>query len=113
MLLNKDGKVFVGRRIDNTDEAWQMPQGGIDACIDDSGGPFVVNGKLTGIVSWGIGCARPNTPRPARTTPRPTPRGTAAFSAAVRGRSGAQATIASHDELAPQIDVRVGQGAGG
>jgi putative (di)nucleoside polyphosphate hydrolase len=30
MLLNRDGKVFVGRRIDNTDEAWQMPQGGID-----------------------------------------------------------------------------------
>jgi putative (di)nucleoside polyphosphate hydrolase len=30
MLLNQDGKVFVGRRIDNTDEAWQMPQGGID-----------------------------------------------------------------------------------
>jgi putative (di)nucleoside polyphosphate hydrolase len=30
MLLNEDGKVFVGRRIDNTDEAWQMPQGGID-----------------------------------------------------------------------------------
>jgi len=31
MLLNRDGKVFVGARIDNTDEAWQMPQGGIDA----------------------------------------------------------------------------------
>jgi putative (di)nucleoside polyphosphate hydrolase len=30
MLLNRDGKVLVGRRIDNTDEAWQMPQGGID-----------------------------------------------------------------------------------
>ena len=30
MLLNKEGKVFVGARIDNTDEAWQMPQGGID-----------------------------------------------------------------------------------
>ena len=30
MLLNPDGKVFVGARIDNTDEAWQMPQGGID-----------------------------------------------------------------------------------
>jgi putative (di)nucleoside polyphosphate hydrolase len=30
MLLNREGKVFVGRRIDNTDEAWQMPQGGID-----------------------------------------------------------------------------------
>jgi len=30
MLLNGEGKVFVGARIDNTDEAWQMPQGGID-----------------------------------------------------------------------------------
>jgi putative (di)nucleoside polyphosphate hydrolase len=30
MLLNSEGKVFVGARIDNTDEAWQMPQGGID-----------------------------------------------------------------------------------
>jgi len=30
MLLNRVGKVFVGARIDNTDEAWQMPQGGID-----------------------------------------------------------------------------------
>jgi putative (di)nucleoside polyphosphate hydrolase len=30
MLLNADRKVWVGRRIDRTDEAWQMPQGGID-----------------------------------------------------------------------------------
>jgi putative (di)nucleoside polyphosphate hydrolase len=30
MLLNDEGLVWVGRRIDNTDEAWQMPQGGID-----------------------------------------------------------------------------------
>jgi putative (di)nucleoside polyphosphate hydrolase len=30
MLLNARGQVWVGRRIDNTDEAWQMPQGGID-----------------------------------------------------------------------------------
>ena len=30
MLLNHEGKVFVGARIDNRDEAWQMPQGGID-----------------------------------------------------------------------------------
>ena len=30
MLLNQAGEVFVGARIDNTDEAWQMPQGGID-----------------------------------------------------------------------------------
>ena len=30
MLLNRDGKVFVGARIDNDADAWQMPQGGID-----------------------------------------------------------------------------------
>lgn len=30
MLVNMDGKVFVGQRIDNSTEAWQMPQGGID-----------------------------------------------------------------------------------
>ncbi|MEO7365643.1 MAG: RNA pyrophosphohydrolase [Sphingomicrobium sp.] len=30
MLLNSDGRIWAGRRIDNTDEAWQMPQGGID-----------------------------------------------------------------------------------
>jgi putative (di)nucleoside polyphosphate hydrolase len=30
MLLNAEGLVFVGRRIDQTMEGWQMPQGGID-----------------------------------------------------------------------------------
>lgn len=31
MLVNRDGKVFVGKRIDNREgDAWQMPQGGID-----------------------------------------------------------------------------------
>ena len=30
MLINHDGLVWVGRRIDNRDEAWQMPQGGLD-----------------------------------------------------------------------------------
>jgi putative (di)nucleoside polyphosphate hydrolase len=31
MLANTDGKIFVGRRIDNpASEAWQMPQGGIE-----------------------------------------------------------------------------------
>ena len=30
MLLNAHGLVWVGRRIDNRDEAWQMPQGGLD-----------------------------------------------------------------------------------
>ena len=30
MLVNMHGKVFVGQRLDNMVEAWQMPQGGID-----------------------------------------------------------------------------------
>lgn len=30
MLFNKRGEVFVGKRIDQTVEGWQMPQGGID-----------------------------------------------------------------------------------
>lgn len=30
MLVNDEGKVFVGQRLDSTLEAWQMPQGGID-----------------------------------------------------------------------------------
>jgi len=30
MLINHEGKVFVGQRLDSMLEAWQMPQGGID-----------------------------------------------------------------------------------
>ncbi len=30
MLLNHEGKVFTGQRLDSKLEAWQMPQGGID-----------------------------------------------------------------------------------
>lgn len=30
MLINREGKVFVAKRIDMISEAWQMPQGGID-----------------------------------------------------------------------------------
>lgn len=35
MLLNGQGKVWVGARIDNPADAWQMPQGGIDEGEDD------------------------------------------------------------------------------
>ena len=30
MLVNRQGKVFVARRLDGTADTWQMPQGGID-----------------------------------------------------------------------------------
>jgi putative (di)nucleoside polyphosphate hydrolase len=30
MLMNREGRVFVGQRLDSKLEAWQMPQGGID-----------------------------------------------------------------------------------
>ena len=30
ILLNKDNKVFVAKRLDNPHNYWQMPQGGVD-----------------------------------------------------------------------------------
>ena len=30
ILLNKDNKIFVAKRIDNPENFWQMPQGGVD-----------------------------------------------------------------------------------
>lgn len=30
VVLNRDGLVFVGCRVDQTAEAWQLPQGGVD-----------------------------------------------------------------------------------
>ena len=30
VLINAEGRIFAGRRIDNPGPAWQMPQGGID-----------------------------------------------------------------------------------
>ncbi|XP_024915380.1 trypsin [Cynoglossus semilaevis] len=38
------------------------PYGGKDSCQGDSGGPLICNGKLMGIVSWGISCANPRYP---------------------------------------------------
>ena len=35
VLLNRDNKVFVAKRIDNTKNFWQMPQGGKDKGEDN------------------------------------------------------------------------------
>ena len=34
IVLNKDNKVFVAKRIDNKKDFWQMPQGGVDTGED-------------------------------------------------------------------------------
>ena len=30
VLLNNENNIFVGKRIDNPQNSWQMPQGGVD-----------------------------------------------------------------------------------
>ena len=50
MLLNRDGKVFVGKRIDNKEgDWWQMPQGGIDEGEDAETAALRELGEETGI----------------------------------------------------------------
>ncbi|UYY78099.1 RNA pyrophosphohydrolase [Sphingomonas sp. R1] len=49
MLLNRDGRVFVGQRLDSTLEAWQMPQGGIDPGEDGLEAAFRELWEETGV----------------------------------------------------------------
>lgn len=50
----------------STDLSTGLMQGGVDACNGDSGGPLSCESGnrsyLFGIVSWGYGCAKKNTP---------------------------------------------------
>lgn len=49
MLLNADGKVWVGQRLDSTVDAWQMPQGGLDEGEDPQAGALRELEEETGI----------------------------------------------------------------
>jgi putative (di)nucleoside polyphosphate hydrolase len=49
MLLNTENKVWVGQRIDNVAEAWQMPQGGLDPDEDAQAGALRELEEETGI----------------------------------------------------------------
>ena len=50
MLMNRDGLVFVGQRLDSTLEAWQMPQGGIDPGEDALEAAYRELWEETGVV---------------------------------------------------------------
>jgi len=49
MLVDREGRVFVGQRLDSTLEAWQMPQGGIDPGEDPLDTAVRELGEETGI----------------------------------------------------------------
>ena len=51
MLLNADDKVWVGQRIDNKADAWQMPQGGLDPGEDAQAGALRELEEETGIAA--------------------------------------------------------------
>ncbi|SDK05417.1 Trypsin [Actinopolyspora mzabensis] len=55
-------KIYDRQFVPNAMVCAGHPDGGVDACQGDSGGPLVVGNKIIGIVSWGVGCARPGKP---------------------------------------------------
>lgn len=50
MMINADGAVFVGQRMDRHKDAWQMPQGGIDAGEDPTTAALRELEEETGVV---------------------------------------------------------------
>lgn len=55
MLVNGDGRVFVGRRIDNREgDWWQMPQGGVDPDEDLDSAMLRELGEETGVIAGDV-----------------------------------------------------------
>lgn len=51
MLRNPHGNIFVGQRLDNSSEAWQMPQGGVDDGEDVEAAAIRELGEEAGIAA--------------------------------------------------------------
>ena len=56
MVINNEGLVFVGKRIDTKAEAWQMPQGGVDEGEDEETAAIreleeEIGAKITNIIA--------------------------------------------------------------
>jgi len=54
MVINDQKKIFVGKRIDNNSNAWQMPQGGIDSGEDEDDAVYRELFEETGMPSHNL-----------------------------------------------------------